>query len=98
MENKIYSQEQLKNFFYHVMDESEMEKMNELNVKDILSIITTPTYQIKYIKDIGYVFLGEGYLIFDNGTEPTHYFLHHIFEKVDDAKLEIIKEYQGINK
>ena len=94
MENKGYTQEQLKNFFYHTMDEFETGKMNELDVKDMLSAITTSTYQIKYIKDIGYIFLGEGYLILENGTEPTHYFLHHIFEDANEAKLEITKEYQ----
>ena len=98
MENKEYTQEQLKDFFYHTMDEFETGKMNELDVKDMLSTITSSTYQIKYIKNIGYIFLGEGYLIIADGTEPTHYFLHYIFENADDAKSEVIKEYQEENK
>lgn len=61
----------------------------------MLSKITTSTFQIKYIKDVGYIFLGEGYLILDDGSEPTHYFLHHVFENADDARIEIIKEYQN---
>ena len=92
MNNTEFTQEELKQFFYHLMTEDEQQKIKELKVDDEISKIIKPTYQIKYIENIGYVFIGEGYLIMADGTEPTHYFLHNIFDSADKAKEQIIKE------
>jgi len=94
---KEYSQEELKQFFYYKMNVEEMEKIKKLEMDDMLSKITKSSYQMKYIKKVGYVFVGEGYLILDDGTEPVHYFVK-IFNSEAETKKEIIKEYNEKNK
>ena len=74
------------------MSESEEQKIKELNLDDEISKLITPTYQIKFIENVGYVFIGEGYLIMADGTEPTHHFLHYVFDTPEATKKEIIKE------
>lgn len=89
-----FSQEELKNLYYKPMNNSEMSKLNDLKLdREIQYILKhTNNYQIKYINSIGYVFISEGYLIMEDGTEPTHYFVK-IFDTIETAKKEILKEY-----
>lgn len=89
---KEYTQEDYKNFFYRTMTNEEKEKINDLNCNDKISKLINPKYQIKYLNGIGYIFIGEGYLILDDGTEPTHYFVK-IFKTKEDAYREIEKSY-----
>ena len=74
------------------MSDSESKKIDELNVSDLIKKRNTSTFQIKYIDNVGYIFIGEGYLIMDDGSEPTHYFLHHLFGNPEDAKKQIIED------
>ncbi len=94
MNENDFTQEELKQLFYHIMNEDEYKKFEELDADTMLKGLITPTYQIKYIENIGYVFIGEGYLIMEGHREVTHYFLYYIFDNIDDAKSEILKEYQ----
>jgi len=87
-----FSQDKLKDFFYYCMTEKEIEKINKLDLNRIISKIQSSTYQIKYIENIGYVFIGEGYLTLDDGTEPTHYFAK-IFNSEEETRNEIINVY-----
>lgn len=84
-----FSQDELKDFFYYCMKEKEIEKINKLDLNSIISKIPSSTYQIKYIENIGDVFIGEGYLILDDGNEPTHYFAK-IFNSEEETRNEII--------
>ena len=87
-----FSQDELKDFFYYCMKDKEIEKINKLDLNRIISKIQSSTYQIKYIENIGYVFIGEGYLTLDDGTETTHYFAK-IFNSEEETKNEIINVY-----
>lgn len=89
---KEYTQDDYKHFFYRQMTEDEKEKLNALNCNDKISKLITSNYQIKYLNDIGYLFIGEGYLILENGTEPTHYFAK-IFKTKEEAINEIEQNY-----
>lgn len=87
-----FSQDELKDFFFYCMTEKELEKIKKLDLNRIISKIQSSTYQVKYIESVGYIFIGEGYLILDDGTEPTHYFAK-IFNSEEEAKNEIINIY-----
>lgn len=87
-----YSQEELKRFFYYNMNEEEKEKINELKINDIIFKVESPTYKIKYIEGVGYITIGEGYLILENDVEEEHYFV-----KIFDNKEMIIQEIMNIN-
>lgn len=87
-----FSQDELKDFFHYCMTEKELEKINKLDLNRIILKIQSSTYQVKYIESVGYIFIGEGYLILDDGTEPTHYFAK-IFNSEEEAKNEIINIY-----
>ena len=87
-----YSQEELKELYYKQMTEEELDKIKELDLDTEIKKIINPNYQIKYIDSVGYIFIGEGYLILKDGTEPTHYFVK-IFDTDEKAKQEILKEY-----
>lgn len=89
---KEYTQEDYKNFFYRTMTNEEKEKIDDLNCNDKISKLINPKYQIKYLNGIGYIFIGEGYLILDDGTEPTHYFVK-IFKTKEEVRREIEKDY-----
>ncbi len=89
---KEYTQDDYKHFFYRQMAEEEKEKLNALNCNDKISKLITSNYQIKYLNDIGYLFIREGYLILEDGTEPTHYFAK-IFKAKEGAINEIEQNY-----
>ena len=89
---KEFSQNELKDFFHYKMNEKELEKINKLELNDIISNIESPTLQIKYIDNVGYVSIGEGYLILSDSTEPTHYFAK-IFVSQRKFKKYLQKEY-----
>lgn len=91
MEQK-YTQEELKSFFYHDMNGNEKEKLNDLNVNNEIESLVSSNYQIKFIDKVGYIFISEGHLIMEDGSEPKCYFLKHIFDNENDAKDEIINE------
>lgn len=91
-QKREFSQEELKDFFYYCMTEKELDKIRELDLNSMIEKIQSPTYQIKYIENVGYILIGEGYLILDNGTEPTHYFAK-IFTSDEEIKNEIINIY-----
>lgn len=87
-----YSQKELKEFFYHQMTNEEQKKIDSLNLENIISKMETSTYKIKYIDNVGYTLIGEGYLILLDGKEPTHYFAK-IFADADTAKKEIMHTF-----
>lgn len=89
---KEYTQEDYKKFFYRQMTDKEKEKVNDLNCNDKISKLINSNYQIKYLDNIGYIFIGEGYLILDGGSEPTHYFVK-TFETKEEAIKEINENY-----
>lgn len=69
-----YSQDEIKEFYNHEMNNDEKEKLRSILSDEELSSIETSTYKIKYIKDIGFMAIGNGYLIMDDGRETPHYF------------------------
>ena len=71
---KEYSQEELQSFFFYRMDEFEQQKIDELGLNEEIQKLRTATYDIKYIRDVGYMLIGMGYLIMDNGYESIEYF------------------------
>ena len=71
---KVFSQEELKNIFEHKMNEKEQQMILKLDLDSIIKTVRKSTMQVKYIENIGYVFISEGYLILKNGAEQTHYF------------------------
>ena len=85
------NQEELQKIFDYEMTEEEANKIVELNVNDMLGKVITPTFRIKYInQDVsGYYFISKGYVILEDGTEPTHYFLNNLIFDADKAKDEI---------
>ena len=90
--NNNFSEEELREIFYHPMNEKELEEIYKLEMNDIIPQIVSSSFQIKYIENIGYVFIGERYLILDDGTEPVQYSVK-IFISREDAKKEIINIY-----
>lgn len=93
LNKKEFSQEQLKDYFYHNMSGEEIEKIEQLEVANILTEIQTGTIQLKYIKDVGYILIGEGYVIMSNGQELTRYFQHFFTTSPIKAKKELVKFY-----
>ena len=87
-----YAQSELREFYYKRMNEKEIKKIKELNLDEEIKKIQNSNYQIKYIDSIGYVFIGEGYAIMKDGTEPTHYFAK-IYNTQRKAKKAILNEY-----
>jgi len=87
-----YSQKELEGFFYYTMNENEREKINKLGMSDIISQMSSYYNEIKYIENVGYIIIGEGHLILDDGTEPRHYFAT-ILKTEEEAKKEIMKRY-----
>lgn len=90
--DRVFSQDELKEFFYHPMNEKELEKIRKLGMDNIISQMVSYDYQIKYIENIGYLIIGEGYLILEDGTEPRLYSAT-IFKSEEEAKNGIMKEY-----
>lgn len=91
----LYSQDELKEFFYHQMNETELQKMNELDADDMLLAIRNGTYTIKYIENVGYIFIGKGYDIYMDGSQSERYFLNNLFTNATDARKEIEKDYKN---
>lgn len=91
--NKEFSQEQLKDYFYYKMSSEEIEKIEQLDVANILKEIQTGTIQFKYIKEIGYILIGEGYVIMSDGQELPRYFQHFFTTSPIKAKKELVKFY-----
>jgi hypothetical protein len=58
----------------HRMDEFEQQKIDELGLNEEIQKLRTATYDVKYIRDVGYMLIGMGYLIMDNGSESIKYF------------------------
>ncbi len=69
-----YSQEDLKTFFEHQMTEDEEKKLEDIAIGYLGLKLQSPTYKIKFIENVGYMTIGEGYLIMDNSHEVRHYF------------------------
>lgn len=91
--NKEFSQEQLKDYFYYKMSSEEIEKIEQLDVANILTKIQTGTIQFKYIKDVGFILIGEGYVIMSDGQESPRYFQHFFTTSPIKAKKELVKFY-----
>lgn len=86
-----YSQEELKEFFYREMTKEEKQKIKELGLKQEIKKLTTKvlfddTYQIKYLTDVGYVFISEVCERRKDGTKEPHYFV-----EIVESKKEAIK-------
>lgn len=86
-----YTQEELKELFYKTMNETEQKKLNQLGMDAEIKQLTTHSYKIKYFDNIGYAFIGEGYLILNNGMEQQHYFCK-IIKNNRKAKKKIFKD------
>ena len=74
MSQKEYSQNELQQFFYHQMNEFEKQQIIELDMANEIQKIRKPRFDVKYIENVGYMFIGEGYLILKNHIEELHYF------------------------
>jgi len=86
-------------FFSNAVDinkfnETEQKRLNQLKMDVEIKQLTTATYKIKYFDDIGYVFIGEGYLILSDGMEHQHYFCK-IIKNDKKAKKKILKDLNG---
>lgn len=91
-------QNKLKNCYEHQMNANEQQKIDALELNDIISKLQLSSYQIKYIENIGYVIVKYlGYLILDDGSEPEHYSAK-TFDSEELAKNEIIKIYNEIKE
>lgn len=90
-----YSQDEIKEFFYHQMNETELQKMNELDADDMLLALRNGTYTIKYIDNVGYIFIGKGYYIYMDGSQEEQYLIHNLFTNATDARKEIEKDYKN---
>lgn len=90
-DKKEYSQDELKELFYRAMNENEAGKLKELGMDDEIAKLTTPTHQIKYFDGIGYVLIGDGYIIQANGMEQQRYFAT-IVNSPEEAKQEILNK------
>ena len=90
---KIYSQEELKNFLVYNMNTEEIQKIKKLNLDDMINKLVNQKSQIKYIKGVGYIWISEGYLILEDGTEPVHYFCE-IYKSSSKIKKKIIEVYE----
>lgn len=91
--NKEFSQEQLKDYFYHKMSSEEIKKIEQLDVDNILKEIQTGTIQFKYIKDVGFILIGEGCVVMNDGQELLRYFQHFFTISSIKAKKKLIKFY-----
>ena len=89
LNEKNYSQDKLKELFYRTMNENEIKKINELGMSEEINRLNTPTFQVKYFENIGYLFLGDGYIIQSDGLEQQRFF-YTIVETPEQAKREII--------
>lgn len=89
LNEKNYSQDKLKELFYRTMNENELNKLNELGMSEEINRLNTPTFQVKYFENIGYLFLGDGYIIQSDGLEQQRFF-YTIVETPEQAKREII--------
>ena len=88
---KEYTQEELKELFYRTMNEAEVSKLNELGMNEEIVKLNTPTHQVKYFDNVGYVLIGDGYIIQENGMEQQRYFAT-IVSSPEEAKQEILKK------
>ena len=88
---KEYTQEELKELFYRTMNETEVSKLNELGMNEEIAKLNTPTHQVKYFDNVGYVLIGDGYIIQVNGMEQQRYFAT-IVSSPEEAKQEILKK------
>ena len=59
----------------------------------IRRIIKDRSYQIKYIENVGYIFIGESYVILENCFRQKYYTITHLFNNAKDARKEIEIEY-----
>ena len=88
-DKKMFSQDELKELFYRTMNENEVSKLKELGMNDEIAKLTTSTHQVKYFDGIGYVLIGDGYIIQANGMEQQRYFAT-IVNSPEEAKQEIM--------
>ena len=92
--SKKYSKEKLREFYYHIMNDNETQKIIELNAGNMIRrIIKDRSYQIKYIENVGYIFIGESYVILENCFRQKYYTITHLFNNAKDARKEIEIEY-----
>lgn len=88
----------LKTCYEHQMNANEQQKIDDLELNDIISKLQSSSYQIKYIENIGYVIVKYlGYLILDDGSEPENYSAK-TFDSEELVKNEIIKIYNEIKE
>lgn len=94
--NKEFTQEELKELFLKPMSDDEKLKIDQLGMSDKILKLNTPTFQVKYFDNIGYTFIGDGYLIMSNGLEKQHYFCT-IIDSEDAAKQHILNMLNETN-
>lgn len=87
--NNEFTQEELKELFFRIMTEDELKKLDKLEMDEEISKLNSSTFQIKYFNDIGYVFIGNGYLIMTDGIEKQQFFCT-VCKDEESAKQEII--------
>lgn len=90
-DKKMFSQDELKELFYRTMNQNEISKLNELGMNEEIAKLNTPTHQVKYFDGIGYILIGDGYIIQANGMEQQKYFAT-IVNSPEEARKEILKK------
>lgn len=89
---RVYTQEDLREFFNRRMNEKEQLILNQLNLKEKISKLTNFKYQIKYLEKVGYVFIEEGFFALKTGGAPMR-FSASILKTKEEAIRKIEEEF-----
>ena len=92
-----YTQEELREFFCRRMTEAEEARLNQLDLKEKINKLTNFRYQIKYLEEVGYIFIEEGFFVLKDGGEPKR-FSAKVFKRAEEAFREIEKEFEKKSK
>jgi len=90
----VFSQKQLKDYFYYKMNSEELKKIEQLDVDEVK--VKMSGYQFSFINGIGYILIRKayekGYIIMPDGYEEARYF-ECVFctQSSEKAKKEIDK-------
>lgn len=91
-------QELLKKYYYYEMDEKEQQEIELLELTPELceKFVKKDSAKLRFIKDVGYCLVAEGYLIMEDGSEPIQYFMREGFPtfEVNYTKKFIIGEME----
>lgn len=94
LNTRRFSQDKLEYFFNYEMSRKEYKNIQKLNITKTIKEIQAKGLKLKYIKKVGYIIIGEGYLIMSDGQEQARYFLHCYAKWPFVARKKIIKFYK----